>query len=444
MIKKILPLLFIIFIVGLAFFFSSRSTQNFNTTVSITDEAFVPNAITIKLGSTVTWKNEGVRDHWPASNYHPTHTLYPEGGGCLGSKLDACKGLKTGEEFSFKFDKEGIWPMHDHLYPGIVMTVTVVSELSSTLTENQVVDYKNVSPQDFRNLDYAKQLSIITAYAKDNPEKAWEFLKKSFVVNGQVVGNAHEFSHIIGGQSYKKSGLQGIDICDATFAFGCFHGVTEAMLLKEGLGKIKSIQEQCLARFAKDDSNNYASCIHGTGHGLYTWEGGNLQKALNDCNLIDAPYSQYCYDGVFMENAGMEANNVFDAKSPWKFCANLDEKYHVNCARYQVQIFLSMQKEKNSFKNVGSYCSVAPSDLLKNTCYESLGYNVADSLLGALSQMSQSCSLMPESLGKDLCMLGAAKETVFQKFNGWQNSSKELCSNLSGSTRTYCFDSISR
>ena len=386
--------------------------------------------------------NDGERNHWPASNFHPTHTLYPEEGGCLGSTLDVCKGLKKGEEFSFKFEKEGVWSMHDHLYPGLVMTVTVVNSLSAISTESSFSDYENISPEDFRVLDYGKQLSIINDFAEDNPALAWQFLKNSFLVNGQVIGNVHEFSHIIGNQAYEQSGIEGIVICNATFAFGCFHGVTEAMLLAEGLGKIKSIQEQCLARFAKDNSNNYASCIHGTGHGLYTYEGGNLKKALKDCDLIDVPYSQYCYDGVFMENASLEAGKIFDAKNPWKFCTDLNERYHLNCARYQSQVFLSMQEKRNDFLSVGKYCALGPSELLKNTCYESLGYYVAEAFLGEPSSIWKSCLTLKELLGKDICILGAAKETVFQKFSDWQASSKELCSHLAGSTRTTCFDSI--
>ena len=45
---------------------------------------------------------------------HPTHAIYPESGGCIGSKFDACKGLKEGESWSFTFNEKGTWNYHDH------------------------------------------------------------------------------------------------------------------------------------------------------------------------------------------------------------------------------------------------------------------------------------------------------------------------------------------
>lgn len=94
--------------------------------VTITSTGFEPSTITIKKGESVTWINESGRDAWPASAIHPTHALYPVGGGCIGSAFDACRGLKTGETYTFKFDETGSWKYHNHLNPS--MTGTVVTQ----------------------------------------------------------------------------------------------------------------------------------------------------------------------------------------------------------------------------------------------------------------------------------------------------------------------------
>ena len=65
--------------------------------IEITSEGFSPSPLTVTQGSTVTWINKDANEHWPASAMHPTHAIYPESGGCIGSKFDACKGLKEGE-----------------------------------------------------------------------------------------------------------------------------------------------------------------------------------------------------------------------------------------------------------------------------------------------------------------------------------------------------------
>ena len=94
--------------------------------VEIFDTEYRPKSLTIRKGETVTWTNKGTRANWPASDNHPTHGVYPSATkGCIGSAFDACMGLKTGESFTFQFDRTGVWEYHDHLAPGLVGTVNV-------------------------------------------------------------------------------------------------------------------------------------------------------------------------------------------------------------------------------------------------------------------------------------------------------------------------------
>jgi plastocyanin len=68
---------------------------------------------------------------WPASAFHPTHTVYsgtslsehcPD---TAGTAFDACKGFLPGQSWSFKFTKAGTWKYHDHLNPGATGTIVV-------------------------------------------------------------------------------------------------------------------------------------------------------------------------------------------------------------------------------------------------------------------------------------------------------------------------------
>ncbi len=94
---------------------SPQSTVKADVTIELTKDGFVPNKVTINKGQTVAFVNRDSKLRWPASGNHPTHTTYPETGGCLGSKFDACHGLQTGESFLFTFNEVGTWPVHDHL-----------------------------------------------------------------------------------------------------------------------------------------------------------------------------------------------------------------------------------------------------------------------------------------------------------------------------------------
>jgi len=94
-------------------------------TVEITSSGFSPKTLEINSGDTVTWTNMDSRSHWPASAVHPTHTIYPEKGGCIGSKFDACKGLSNRESYSFTFNEKGTWGYHDHLRASLTGTIIV-------------------------------------------------------------------------------------------------------------------------------------------------------------------------------------------------------------------------------------------------------------------------------------------------------------------------------
>jgi len=94
-------------------------------TVEITASGFEPQELRIKAGETVVFVNKDSKPHRPASNPHPIHTDYPETGGCVGSKFDACNALEPGEKFEFTFNEKGEWGYHDHLNPGTTGKIVV-------------------------------------------------------------------------------------------------------------------------------------------------------------------------------------------------------------------------------------------------------------------------------------------------------------------------------
>ena len=94
-------------------------TQNagVSVTVLMKKDSFDPETITIKKGTTVEFKNVDTLDKWPASNIHPTHTIYPE--------FDPLQPINPGSSWSFTFNKVGKWSDHDHLDPSIRGTIIV-------------------------------------------------------------------------------------------------------------------------------------------------------------------------------------------------------------------------------------------------------------------------------------------------------------------------------
>lgn len=85
--------------------------------ITMTDEGFSPNLITINKGTKIIFVNKGDNLHWPASDFHPTHGIYPE--------FDTLKGINPNEEWSVIL-KPGKWHFHDHLHPNLTGTIEVV------------------------------------------------------------------------------------------------------------------------------------------------------------------------------------------------------------------------------------------------------------------------------------------------------------------------------
>lgn len=86
-------------------------------TITRTDAGYEPPQVTIKKGDIVLWKNESKDYHWPASDLHPTHGVYPE--------FDPLRPIAPGDTWKFKFDRVGKWNFHDHIRANKVGTVTV-------------------------------------------------------------------------------------------------------------------------------------------------------------------------------------------------------------------------------------------------------------------------------------------------------------------------------
>lgn len=89
--------------------------------------SFSPATLTVKPGDIVEFFNGSSEDMWVASAIHPTHRVYPVSGGCIGSTFDACRGVKPGGSWTFKFDVKGNWGYHNHLSPSARGTITVAS-----------------------------------------------------------------------------------------------------------------------------------------------------------------------------------------------------------------------------------------------------------------------------------------------------------------------------
>lgn len=87
------------------------------TSVSYGTGGFVPNTVTVKIGTTVVWTNQSQSGMWVASAMHPTHQLLPG--------FDQLKSVSAGSAYEYTFEKVGTWKYHNHMAPADTGTVVV-------------------------------------------------------------------------------------------------------------------------------------------------------------------------------------------------------------------------------------------------------------------------------------------------------------------------------
>ena len=99
--------LLILLIAVLLFFPKDIFAHSAVQVIEMTADGFVPQEITIDENSSLIFVNKDKVAHWPASNPHPIHSIYPA--------FDPKKPIGQGDSWSFK-PGAGTWKYHDHLF----------------------------------------------------------------------------------------------------------------------------------------------------------------------------------------------------------------------------------------------------------------------------------------------------------------------------------------
>lgn len=83
------------------------STSGSTHTVVLTAKGFEPHEVHIQKGDSVTFSSTRGFSYWPASDKHPSHSIYPD--------FDPEHAIPPEDTWKFQFNKEGAWSYHDHL-----------------------------------------------------------------------------------------------------------------------------------------------------------------------------------------------------------------------------------------------------------------------------------------------------------------------------------------
>jgi plastocyanin len=92
--------------------------ENPAATIVRTNDGYEPRDVTISAGEAVSFVNNSDDFHWPASDIHPTHSIY--------SEFDPDAPVAPGETWTFIFEDAGEWQYHDHIRANLKGIITVI------------------------------------------------------------------------------------------------------------------------------------------------------------------------------------------------------------------------------------------------------------------------------------------------------------------------------
>lgn len=432
--------------------------------IRMTENGFEPKELTVVQGDEVLFINNDDVDRWPASNFHPTHTIYPE--------FDTEGHVKPGESWKFKFEKQGTWRMHDHLFPHMTGTIVVLEDktASGTSTPTQNDDdseartsfwlkIKNFFKKlfggqakvsdasvnddllaEFKGLNEKDKYTWLEKRAElEGPETSWKYILAAYNTPQGVIGSPHDMAHLVGQLLFKEYDFEGLSTCTPTFAFGCYHGLMEVAFEGESDSTYKTKLQEARSGCeisGETNSPSYWSCIHGIGHGVATYRKHELEPALTDCDAFDSAIRTYCHDGVFMEFSISAPPSFYKAENPLYPCDIIAESYKTACARAQVQIM--KQRFHFDAPKIASTCLASGQATIIHHCIDAIGYFVGQEAQGDGNKVIKSCQVITQPEARAQCLEAAAGELVFQNFAGWQKNTEIICQSLEGKYKQAC------
>ena len=413
-------------------------------TIKMTDNGFEPAEATIPAEATVVFMNAGTSPHWPASNIHPTHSVYPGSGieKCGTDEesqiFDACGGVPRGKTYAFTFTHPGEWRFHDHLNPTRTGTVIVTGKAEPRInvapsTWQRMKDSfgslirrvrRALSPgsasSDISKIDMFELVKDNTALVNDVHDFGGKALMIRLIEQskGGSVQDCHQEAHKLGRAAYEVQGKEAFKEGDSSCHSGFYHGAMESFLRERGTSNLAaSIKDVC---DSFKTSFSRFECLHGVGHGLLAYEDYDLPKAIDTCkNLGDQFSISSCYGGVFMENIvtaqgwGATADHStswVNKKDPQFPCTAVKDNFEALYQCYLMQTSWMLTISKYDFDWTAKQCLKAPTSMV-DTCYQSLGRDAAGYTLRDPQRIVTICDTVPKNQ-RYRCIVGAVNVIV--------------------------------
>ncbi|MEX0652017.1 MAG: hypothetical protein WD509_00900 [Candidatus Paceibacterota bacterium] len=299
--------------------------------ITLGDDGFIPSELTILEGESVTFVTTRSNFFWPASNLHPSHSIY--------SEFDPKRPLTPEESWTFTFNKSGQWEYHDHLTPYFIGTIFVHGE-------NKV---EGVCEREGGSIECLGS-KILNILDKDGVDAAYNEIANLYEVNKDFKESCHSIAHNVGLASFKyylKDENSVLSKKTSVCAYGFYHGFMEALLTRTG--DVSAARDFCLfvgRRMNQDTPDAELQCFHGIGHGAVDLavatdgpqkdERNLVDNSLRICEQVSQTNEEIyrCTSGVYNSLANIYITNegyILRKDDPLWICKEQPEEYKESC-----------------------------------------------------------------------------------------------------------------
>ena len=302
-------------------------------TITLKDDGFHPRILTIRAGETVTFRSERGKYYWPATDFHPTHTIFPS--------FDSKEPVSPDVSWSYTFEKPGVYKYHDHLaayYFGIIRVTDEKGDVPENCLE-QGGEFE------------CWQNEIFFALAERGVDAAYDSVSKLFTEAEGFAESCHGITHNIGLASYQfyRSNPDFIFSPKAIVcASGFYHGFMEGYLGSSGdIAGSARLCDEIGKRLGEESPDARLQCYHGVGHGAvettiadsgsFGTRDAFVAQAIVLCEQAsEGELERYrCVSGIYNGIANLYINGAYglsaESENPLLMCAVQKDVYKEAC-----------------------------------------------------------------------------------------------------------------
>ncbi len=449
--------------------------------IVLTNDGFQPKVLQIPVGSSVTFTTTRGRYFWPASDEHPSHSIYPE--------FDPRAPISPEDSWSHTFERPGVWKFHDHVSPSYTGEIRVMETGDRVVPienkENVIVKQsillklnnwivQNVLPLNYRRcmdeeLNHGSRIQcwehvVVKITQRKGLITALNFVHRQRSRDTAFASDCHVYVHRIGEEYYWKffndrkiEVSDKFGLCDQGF----FHGFMQEFTSHgTNMVQAKRYCDTLLSRMKQDEHGEMLiqQCYHGIGHGaafLYAaslW--GNtdeiIRRSIADCRSLIDGNPRMCISGVFGGIAAMHwglhgFTLEMDPSNPWELCKNQVKPENLECYDQLVPVLFS--KVDLDLEAAGRLVAQISDAEIQRVAMIHLGSMPSYTIVSKTedySQIVQSCRRFASPLDRD-CLYGfSGAITRIGALPEAQARSIRFCesSYLTEAERAVCYDSV--